>query len=150
VTSQVYPGLQIIIDHLRTIPETDFDMNEGGEDSLRLPYGTKKEITCKSPCCIGGHARILLYNKIPEKERDLQQGRPLHIEQALAKLCDVPSEVAVRICYKYPHEDEYNRARKKDDPWGHEVLLEYDDFTLQDAITMLEHCRDTGETIWPK
>ncbi len=112
----VYPGLQIIIDHLRNLDDSEksplgFDMNYDHMNTKAAEH------PCGSACCIGGHAAMLLKRPV------------MGISEALAELCSIPYVIARKICWP--------------DCGSH-----YYDASLQDAITMLEHCRDTGETLW--
>ncbi len=112
----VYPGLQVIIDHLKKIDNSEksllgFDMNLSHQSALSTDH------PCGSACCIGGHAAMLL--KRPE----------MLIGDALAKLCSIPRSVATKLCWP---------------DCGHPGYYA----PLEDAVEMLEHCRDTGETLW--
>lgn len=127
----IYPGLQIIIDHLRKLDNSPtsamgFDMN------TEPAYSSSSEHPCGSACCIGGHAALLL-------EKQYSPTRHT-IAAALSVLCDIPlkenrhgeeSGIAYDLCWP-----------------GREWYCSYSDITLEQAIQVLEHCRDTGEVDW--
>lgn len=110
----VYPKLQIIIDHLKNLDNSPksklgFDMNWEHFETRRSTH------PCGSACCIGGHAAILL-------GEDYEGS----ITDAVEELCEVPDNVARKICWP----SGYYRA------------------PLENAIEMLEKCRDTGMVDW--
>jgi len=139
--SPVYPELQIIIDCLKNVPENLFDMASSYGPELSQCFGKKPESPpeCKTPCCIGGHAAYLLAGKMVQEKRHLPARLPL--ADALRKLCEIPYDIAERLCYYSKGVADFAPSEKQ--------FKRYDEMTKEDAIAMLEHCRDTGEVIWP-
>lgn len=87
-----YPKLQIIIDHLRNIDNSEesdlgFDMNYEYRDRRGSDH------SCGSACCIGGHAATLLDDP------------SFDITADLAELCDLPNEISRKICWPTGHYD---------------------------------------------
>lgn len=122
--SQVYPGLQRIIDVLKQIDNSP--TSSCGFDMVNV-YDSRKlsDHPCGTACCIGGWAELKLREERNSSEEDFY-GMAF---MSLMDYCSVPEEIADAICYPD---------------------LKLTGITLEQAIKCLEHCRDTGEVDWQR
>ena len=120
-TEMVYPGLQKIIDVLKNLDNSPTSQL-GFDMSLPYPIAETTRHPCGTACCIGGFAQKILNTE-------------LATISALAKLCDCCHSVSEDLCYP--------RSVCRH-------IYNWSDISLEWAIAVLEHCRDTGEVDWEK
>lgn len=117
--TKVHPKLQIMIDYLENLD--DSPNSKCGFDMNYEHECTYTSHPCGTACCIGGHAEKILGEYYSE------------VSFALSKLCDIPRKTASKICW----------------PGSRVKCPEAYEATLEQAIKLLEICRDTGEVDWP-
>lgn len=120
MTEPVHIGLQKIIEHLKNLDNSEKSAC-GFDMSRDSTYAVSTAHPCGTACCIGGHAALIL--KMPT----------LSPEAALTLLCDIPHTTADELCW----------PPTKVLPIGYMTEI-----TLEEAVNVLEHCRDTGEVDW--
>ena len=119
----IYPKLQIMIDYLENL-----DNSPNSKCGFDMNYEHESHYTdhpCGTACCIGGHAELILGGYHPEDPE---------VVEALSRLCNIPVKIANKICWP---------GSRANCPEAYEA-------TLEQAIKVLEICRDTGKVDWPK
>lgn len=122
-----YPRVQVIISHLEMLEGTEQNPNIKCGFDMNFEANTRdaSKHPCGSACCIGGHATILLsgWNTLNYQWHDTSS--------AMADLCGIPCDDAEKICWP---------MRTYNFPYSY--------VTLDDALRVLRHYRDTGEVDW--
>lgn len=112
-------GISRIIERLGDLDNGPRSMC-GFDMNLTAEIRNKTHHPCGSACCLGGHAALMLNRE------------HLEPEVALAELCEIPLEDAFDLCW----------------PGRNMGELSYHLVTLQDALDVLRHYRDTGHVDW--
>lgn len=83
---------------------------------------------CGSACCIGGHA-VKRLKYLGRDVEDYTEANGNRLEKALAELCEIPEDIAYKLC------------------WPSSCVI-YEKITLEDAIKVLEKCKNEGVVDW--